>query len=119
MQTTHSLLNASEPQHQKMYKANLEAQQLTNQAVGLYRQYLTKNKNRMKQAVNKIYKEYQVAENTYLTVSTAYALIAMMREADNLYNSISELQVPDLLVFDNNALKAEFKKLSDTMGTEK
>jgi len=36
----------------------------------------------------------------------------MMRESDNLYNSINELQVPDLLTFDNNAMKTEFKKLS-------
>jgi hypothetical protein len=69
----------------------------------------------MNRSREKIFKEYQAAENTYLTVSTAYALIAMMREADNLYDSINELQIPDLLTFDNTAMKAEFKKLSGRM----
>jgi uncharacterized coiled-coil protein SlyX len=115
MGKTRSLLSTSELKHQKIYKANLEAQQLTDKTIDLYRQYLKNNKNRMSTSRKKIYKEYQAAENTYLTVSTAYTLINMMKDADNLYNSINELQVPDLLTFDNKAMKAEFKKLSIKM----
>lgn len=112
MQKTRSLLSASEPQHRKVYQANLESQQLTDRTILLYRQYLEKNKTRMTRSRQKIFKEYQAAENTYMTVSTAHTLITMMRDADNLYNSINELQIPDLLTFDNTAMKAEFKKLS-------
>lgn len=112
MEKTRSLLAGSESRHRKVYQDNLNAQQLTQQTVQLYRRYLEKNKNRMSQSRQKIFKEYQAAENTYLTVSTAQTLIAMMRDADNLYNSINELQVPDLLSFDNKAMKAEFQKLS-------
>ncbi len=115
---TRSLLSTSESQHKKIYQANLDAQQITDRTVLLYRQYLEKNKNRMIRSRKKIFKEYQAAENTYMTVSTAYTLIAMMRDADNLFNSINELQIPDLLTFDNKALKAEFKKLSGRMEKE-
>ncbi len=118
MKKTRSLLSNSEPQHKKIYQANLDAQQLTDKTVLLYRQYLEKNKTRMNRSREKIFKEYQAAENTYMTVSTAYALIAMMQDADNLYNSITELQIPDLLTFDNKAIKAEFKKLSGRIDKE-
>lgn len=118
IQKTRSLLSDSEPQHKKIYQANLDAQQITDRTVLLYRQYLNKNKTRMNRSRTKIFKEYQAAENTYMTVSTAYTLIAMMRDADNLFNSINELQIPDLLTFDNKALKAEFKKLSGRMEKE-
>ncbi len=118
IQKTRSLLSTSEPQHKKIYQANLDAQQITNRTVLLYRQYLEKNKTRMTRSRKEIFKEYQAAENTYMTVSTAYTLIAMMRDADNLFNSINELQIPDLLTFDNKALKAEFKKLSGRMEKE-
>jgi len=112
IEKTRSLLSTSESQHKKIYQANLDAQQLTNRTVVLYRQYLEKNKTRMTRSRKKVFKEYQAAENTYMTVSTAYTLIAMMRDADNLFNSINELQIPDLLTFDNKAMKAEFKKLT-------
>ena len=118
MGKTRSLMSSSEPQYKKVYQANLDAQQLTDQTVQLYRQYLEKNKTRMNQSQQKIFKEYQATENTYMTVSTAYTLISMMQDADNLYNSINELQVPDLLTFDNKAMKAEFKKLSGRMAKE-
>jgi len=115
IQKTRSLLSTSAPQHKKIYQANLDAQQITDRTGLLYRQYLEKNKTRMNRSRKEIFKEYQAAENTYMTVSTAYTLIAMMRDADNLYNSINELQIPDLLTFDNKAMKAEFKKLSGRM----
>lgn len=118
IQKTRSLLSSSEPQHKKIYQANLDAQQITDRTVLLYRQYLDKNKARMTSSRKEIFKEYQAAENTYMTVSTAYTLIAMMRDADNLFNSINELQIPELLTFDNKALKAEFKKLSGRMEKE-
>ena len=112
MEKTRSLLSSSGPSHKKIYQANLNAQELTDRTVKLYRQYLDKNKTRMSRSREKIFREYQAAENTYMTVSTAYTLVAMMRDADNLYDSIHTLQVPDLLTFDNKAMKAEFKKLS-------
>ena len=116
MQKTRSLIATSGIDHKKLYAANLDAQQLTEKTVQLYRRYLNKNKDRMVASRKKIYKEYQVAENTYLTVSTAYILVTMMRDAYNLYNSISQLQVPDLLTFDNSAMKVEFKKITGKMG---
>jgi len=112
MEKTRTLLSSSGPSHKKIYQANLNAQELINRTVALYRQYLDKNKTRMTRSREKIYTEYQAAENTYMTVSTAYTLIAMMRDADNLYDSINTLQVPDLLTFNNKAMKAEFKKLT-------
>jgi len=118
IEKTRSLLRTSESQHKKIYQANLDAQQLTKRTVTLYRQYLDKNKTRINQSLKKIFKEYQAAENTYMTVSTAYTLIAMMRDADNLFNSINELQIPDLLTFDNKAMKAEFKKLTGRIEKE-
>lgn len=118
MQQTRSLLKTSEPQHKKVYQTNLAAQKLTDRTVSLYRQYLGKNRARMSGSLKKTLKEYQAAENTYLTVSTSYALIALLRDADKLYSSINELQIPELLPFQNKAMKAEFRKLSGKMQEE-
>ncbi len=118
MQQTQSLLQGSQSAHRNLYEANLDAQRLTDRTVTLYRRYLENNKKRMIRSKDQIVREYQIAENTYQTVSTAHNLIALMRDADTLFNSLNELQIPDLIRFDNSEMKEEFKKLSSKMATE-
>ena len=116
MANTRDLLANSPAHHRDTYQANLETQALTKRTIRLYRRYLETNRERVKQSRDKIMAEYRAAENTYQTVSTAYTLINMMRNADNLYNAISDLQVPELMTFENKEMKAEFKELSSKIG---
>ena len=109
---TKSLLKESDKQYRSLYKANLEAQDLTEKTIHFYKKHLVKNAKRMKKSRKKSEKEYRIAENTYNTVSTAYSLISLMRNTDKFFNSVSDLQIPDLLKFDNKEMKEEFKKLS-------
>ena len=118
MDKTRTLLSASDARYTKVYRANLDSQEITRQTVALYRQYLEKNRDRMTRSREQIFKEYQAAENTYMTVSAAHTVIAMMRDADNLYNAVNDLQVPDLLVFENKDMKAEFAKLTGRLGKQ-
>lgn len=118
MAETETLLENSAPQHREQYVANLEAQRLTDKTAGLYMRYLRRNKERVTASRAKILREFEVAENTYHTVSTAYALIAVMRSADRFFNALSALQTPDLLTFDNREMREEFRKLTSKMTEE-
>ena len=109
---TKSLLKESDKQYRSLYKANLEAQELTEKTIRFYKKHLLKNAKRMKKSRKKSEKEYRIAENTYNTVSTAYSLISLMRNTDKFFNSVNDLQIPDLLKFDNKDMKEEFKKLT-------
>lgn len=115
MKQTQTLLENSSPQHRDQYAANLEAQRLTDKTADLYTRYLKGNRERVMTSRKKILKEYEVAENTYHTVSTAYALIAVMRGADRFFNALSTLQTPELLTFDNREMREEFRKLTSKM----
>ncbi len=118
MAQTEALLEDCAPQHREQYIANLEAQRLTDKTADLYMRYLRGNQERVETSRAKILKEYQVAENTYHTVSTAYALIAVMRSADRFFNALSALQTPELLTFDNREMREEFRKLTSKMTTD-
>ncbi len=118
MENTKDLLADSEPRHRGQYEANLAAQELTDKTVKLYMRYLAANRERVIASRSQIEREYEIAENTYHTVSTAYALIEVMRTADQFFDSLSALQVPDLLTFDNREMKEEFKKLTSKMAEE-
>jgi len=118
MAGTETLLENSTAQHREQYVANLEAQRLTDKTAELYMRYLRRNKERVTASRAKILREFEVAENTYHTVSTAYALIAVMRSADRFFNALSALQTPDLLTFDNREMREEFRKLTSKMTEE-
>lgn len=109
---TKSLLKESEKQYRDLYKSNLEAQKLTDKTISFYKKHLIKNAKRMTESRKKSEKEYRIAENTYNTVSTAYSLITLMRNTDKFFNSVNDLQIPELLKFENNEMKEEFKKLT-------
>jgi len=111
-QETKRLLKDSDKQYRSLYKSNLEAQELTEKTISFYKKHLIKNAKRMTKSRNKSEKEYRIAENTYNTVSTAYSLITLMRNTDKFFNSLNDLQIPNLLKFENNEMKEEFKKLS-------
>lgn len=118
MAQTEDLLKDAAPHHRDQYAANLDAQRLTDETAALYIRYLQRNRERVAASMAKIRKEYEVAENTYHTVSTAYALIAVMRSADRFFNALSALQTPDLLTFDNREMREEFRKLTSKMAQE-
>ena len=115
MARTRELLGSAPAEHKPMYRANLEAQQLTDKTAELYKRYLRSNMKRVGASIASIQKEYQVAENTYNTVNTAYALISVMAASDQFFQALSELQVPDLLRFENADMRNEFMKLTQVL----
>ena len=118
MKQTQRLLANSQANHRAMYQANLNAQILTNRTAVLYKNFLNGNQRRIKLSRDKTQKEYQVAENTYQTVSTAYNLLALIQQADQLFAALSELKTPELLTFENNNMRREFEKLTNRMMAE-
>ncbi len=114
-QKTRSLMAQSDSKHKAMYVSNLKAQALTAKTARLYRKCLLRNKTRVNDSVKRTRQEYQVAENTYSTVSTAYSLVTMIRESEKMFAALSDLQVPDLLTFENNEMKLEFHKITARM----
>jgi len=101
--------------HQEIYRSNLRAQKLSIKCAEQYRKYLLLNIERVNALLQKTKKEYEASENTYRTATSAHNLIAMIHNADKMFNSLSELQVPELLKFENLDMKVEFIKLTEKL----
>jgi hypothetical protein len=112
---TKSLMKGSEGTHKASLTANLEAQQLTGKVAAMYLSYLDKKKNKVAESRKKVNKEWEVAVNTFKTVTVAHILINIIRESEAFYKSLTELQVPDLLTFTNAEMKNEFQRLTIQM----
>lgn len=114
---TKKLLKKSDPQYKSLYESNLEAQRLTEKTINFYKKHLQKSVKRIIVSKKKTLEEYQIAKNTYNTVSTAYSLITLMRNTDKFFNALTDLQIPELLKFENNDMKEEFKKLTSEINS--
>ncbi len=119
IQRTVEKINSEPAKYRGIYKTNLAAQGLTVRTAKMYADYLRKNKKRIANAKSGISHEYEVALNTYETVQGAHSLITLMRDANAMLDRISELQTPDLVVFQNIEMKTEFRKITNRINSLK
>lgn len=115
--TKYLLRDKKDKNHRKLLLANLEAQKLTLKTAALYKQHLITQRGKMVLAMQKSAADYQIADNTYKTVRVSGELINLLRSSQKSFDLLLNIQVPDLLVFQNLQMKQEFailtKKLAD------
>jgi len=93
-------------------QANLQAQELTLQTADLYEHHLNEQRHDMKMALDKTQRDLRVALNTYETVKVSGELVRLLRSSTQAFDDILNIQVPDLLVFQNRQMKQEFSALT-------
>lgn len=112
IEKTKGLIRTSDKTRKKIYSGNLKSQQYTKKVIDLYRSILETDLIKIQKGLNKINKNYQVALNTYSTVSISSDLAALMSENQDLFKEIMSLQVPELIPFENLQMQKEFESLS-------
>lgn len=111
--TTQNLLqNEKDKARRRHLSANEQAQKLTLKTANLYQQHLFGQRGKMVIAIEKTTADLQIAENTYKTVRVSGELVNLLRTSQKTFDLILNLQVPDLLVFENLQMKQEFAILT-------
>lgn len=114
--TTGNLLRSiPDKTHRKHLLANLQAQNLTLQTAELYKKHLVKQRYKIVQAIKKISQDLQIAQNTYKTVRIGGELINLLRSSNKSFEILLNIQVPDLLIFENKQMKHEFAILTQKL----
>jgi hypothetical protein len=115
--TKYLLHNKIDKNHRKLLLANLDAQNLTLKTAALYKKHLIAQRGKMVIAMQKSAADFQIADNTYKTVRVSGELINLLRSSQKSFDLLLNIQVPDLLVFQNLQMKQEFailtKKLAE------
>ncbi|WP_159268223.1 hypothetical protein [Zhongshania aliphaticivorans] len=96
-------------------KANVQANKLTIEVIELYTKMLKDQKAKVEKARDIASKEGLVADNTYRTVSLSSAVVSMIREGRNTFETLMGIQMPDIRVFKNEDVRSEFQKLTEKM----
>jgi hypothetical protein len=114
--TTGNLLRSiHDKTHRKHLFANLQAQNLTLQTAVLYKKHLVTQRNKIVKAIIKTSQDLQIAQNTYKTVRIGGELINLLRTSNKSFEILLNIQVPDLLIFENKQMKHEFAILTQKL----
>lgn len=114
--TTRNLLTGEIDQNRRRHLlANLEAQTLTLQTADLYKKHLVGQRSKITIARNKTEADLQIAQNTYKTVRVSGELINLLRTSQKSFDVLLNLQIPELLVFENLQMKQEFALLTQKL----
>jgi uncharacterized small protein (DUF1192 family) len=111
---TRQLLHAS-PDKQALLTSNLEAQQLTIDAAGVYRQYLDEQARQVKQSRAELERDIAAAWNTYETVRVSGELVGLVKSSQQLLEGLMNRQIPALRPFENLEMQREFQKLTQQL----
>jgi hypothetical protein len=114
--TTENLLrHETDINHRHHLAANLEAQQLTLTTAQLYQQHLQQQRSKLVQAKAKTVSDWQIAQNTYKTVIISGELVSLLRSSQKFLDLLLNLQVPELVEFENLQMKQEFAILTQQL----
>ncbi|MFK5970590.1 MAG: hypothetical protein QM487_10780 [Candidatus Marithrix sp.] len=117
-ETTRNLLSGEVDKNHRLHlMANIRAQKLTLQTAEVYKKHLNRQRDKVNIAKNKTESDLQIAQNTYRTVRVSGELINLLRTSQKSFDTLLNIQVPDLLVFESLQMKQEFailtKKLAE------
>lgn len=113
---TQALLKQA-PDKREILVANLDAQRLTIEAAGVYRQYLDEQGRQITAARVALETDIATAWNTYETVRVSGELVGIVKASRKLLDGLISRQVPKPRPFRNLEMQREFEKLTEQLRT--
>lgn len=98
-----------------IFQANLKSQALNLKAIDLYSKVLNKDKARFEKVKKIVQKRKLAADNTLATVSHSLDIASLIKTSATMFDSVSELTTPDIIVFDNTMLEQQFNDLTERL----
>ncbi len=96
-------------------KQNIRSNELTIQATKLYTQYLREQAAEIEQRNAELQISLRDAENTFQTVALSSEVASLLKEGSRNFAALLRLDLPALRGFENEELKAEFRRLTERM----
>jgi hypothetical protein len=107
------------PEKAAVLQGNLEAQRLTIEAAGVYRDYLKQQAAQVRSARVALEEDIATAWNTYETVRVSGELVDLVKSSQQLLDGLLDRQVPALRPFENLEMQREFAKLTEQLRAAK
>jgi hypothetical protein len=93
-------------------QTSIDAQNLTLNTAKLYKLRLHEQADQILTAYNELKKDFAIAMIRYKTVKISGDLASMIQNSSNQFSTLINLQLPNLIPFENLQMKSEFEKLT-------
>lgn len=108
-----SLKEASSETNRKILKNNIRSNEFSLEVVKSYRVILKAQISSLENALEKTDEQIMVAYSTYDTAANSANLLNLINETQDAFDNIMNMQVPDIIPFENTALELKFQEISD------
>ena len=94
------------------FELNAESNGMTIRVARLYIDLLNSQRAGTMESIKSLKLNRDLAENTYRTVRSSGELRSLIHSGLNLFDAINELKMPELKIFESDAMRIEFEKIS-------
>lgn len=117
MKETRQLIRFSEAEHLTILESSLRTQQVTQEALTLYKQHLQNVRAQVYEGQKALDQRFTVAMNAYQTIRIAATLASEMESAVNDLRALRDMHLPTLIPLNSDALQQKFSEITRELET--
>lgn len=107
-----SRMNTYSQTQRDSFELNAESNGMTIRVARLYIDLLNSQREGTMESIKSLKLNRDVAENTYRTVRSSGELRGLIHSGLSLLDAVNELKMPELKIFENDAMRIEFEKIN-------
>ena len=110
-----SIKETDNEQNREILESNIEANKFSLRVLAKYKKILIGQRNSIVKAVERTNEQIMVAYSTYDTAVNSANLINLISQTQESFNKIMDMQLPEIIPFENSELENKFNEISEQL----
>ena len=108
-----AIREASNQQNKNILKQTNESNKFALEVADFYKNVLSGQKKQLERALKRTNEQISVAYSSYDAASVSFNLLSLINQSEDEFGKILNLQIPEIVPFENDELEQKFNELSD------
>ncbi len=113
-----SIKSAKSESNKNILQQNIKSNKFTLKVLKQYDEILEKQKESLEEASEITKEQITVAYSTYDTAANSANLVSLINETEDSFNKILDMQLPEIIPFENTELELKFQEVSGQIISE-
>lgn len=113
-----SIESAKSDSNKKILQQNIKSNRFTLKVLNQYDEILETQKESLEKASEITKEQITVAYSTYDTAANSANLVSLINETEHSFNKILDMQLPEIIPFENTELELKFQEISGQILSE-
>ena len=113
-----SIKSAKSDSNKNILRGNIKSNKFTLKVLKQYDKILEKQKESLERALEITKEQITVAYSTYDTAANSANLVSLINETEDSFSKILDMQLPEIIPFENTELEMKFQEISGQIISE-